>query len=213
MRTFRKLIGLLLIIAISLSIGYYYGQKQGNTSNGNLLNKFFSVASDTKKVAKEKITSKIPKSEVSSSSSKETVENTEADLAIIEARIHELVNQERTAHELTALTIEPQLVKASRQRSKEIVADFSHERSGESSFSIFKEPEYRYIYQAVGENIVMATYQGTPKEMGEYFFKLWKESPGHYENMMSPKFSEVGTGVYLEDGILYGTQLFGHPRN
>lgn len=31
--------------------------------------------------------------------------------------------------------------------------------------------------------------------------------------MISPNFNEVGTGIYKQDGILYGTQLFGTPRN
>ncbi|MGX7419645.1 CAP domain-containing protein [Carnobacterium gallinarum] len=206
MRIIKKLISLVLLITISLGIGYYFGTQ--NTGN-SVMNQFAEIISKSNKTKKEQLVSNVTSSEEEQVNQKE-IKN--SDLAIIEAKIHKLVNEERVKQGVPALVINQQLVNASRQRSKEIVTDFSHERDGESSFSIFKEPEYSYVYQAVGENIVMATYQGTPEDMGSYFFKLWKESPGHYENMISPKFTEVGTGIYLKDGLLYGTQLFGNPR-
>lgn len=207
MRILRKIMWFLVITMVSLGIGYYYGSQSQIGSESSKTTQ--PVSNKTTEDTKSLKTSE----EINEEAKSTPPDQSEAELAIIESEIHRLVNEEREAQGVTSLAINPQLVKASRKRSEEIVTDFSHERQGISSFSIFKEPEYEYIYQAVGENIVMATYQGSPKEMGAYFFKLWKESPGHYKNMISPNFNEVGTGIYKQDGILYGTQLFGTPRN
>lgn len=207
MRILRQIIWILIIIMVSLGIGYYYGS-QSQQQSGN--SKISQLETDEKKEDTKALKADV---EVTTEAKSIPKEEPEVELEIIEAEIHRLVNDERELQGVKKLTINTQLVKASRKRSEEIVTDFSHERQGVSSFSIFKEPDYEYIYQAVGENIVMATYQGSPEEMGAYFFKLWKESPGHYKNMISPNFTEVGTGIYKQDGILYGTQLFGTPRN
>lgn len=207
MRILRKIMWFLVITMVSLGIGYYYGSQSQIDSESSKMTQpvLDKKTEDTKSIQKSE--------EINEEAKSTPPDESEAELEIIEAEIHRLVNEEREAQGVGSLAINNQLVKASRKRSEEIVTDFSHERQGVSSFSIFKEPEYEYIYQAVGENIVMATYQGSPTEMGAYFFKLWKESPGHYKNMISPNFTEVGTGIYKQEGILYGTQLFGTPRN
>ena len=57
----------------------------------------------------------------------------------------------------------------------------------------------------------MATYYLDEKGMAELLFNGWKESPGHYENMVRKEFTEVGIGVYYDGETLYAAQLFGTP--
>ena len=61
----------------------------------------------------------------------------------------------------------------------------------------------------MGENIA-AGYM-TPKEVVEG----WMNSTGHRENILSPKFTEIGVGCYENKNLeykAYWVQLFGNPR-
>lgn len=82
---------------------------------------------------------------------------------------------------------------------------YSHTRpSGEICFSVFDT--FSVDYMAAGENIAVG-YE-TPKEV----VNGWKNSPGHYANMINVSFNKLGVGLSKEriTGFYcnYWTQLF-----
>lgn len=149
-----------------------------------------------------------------SSSAAQSIDDTTAsiDYQLIESQILESLNHLRREKNLPELKINEQLQKASRKRAQETKELFSHTRpDGSDTFTVLTEPEYHYTYQLAGENIGMATYYLDEKGMAELLFNGWKESPGHYENMVRKEFTEVGIGVYYDGETLYAVQLFGTP--
>lgn len=79
---------------------------------------------------------------------------------------------------------------------------FAHTRpDGSSCFNILDEVNVRWNY--VGENIAWG--YSTPKAVVEG----WKNSPGHYENIVNPNFKKLGVGLSKEyQGTTYWTQIF-----
>ena len=125
-----------------------------------------------------------------------------------EREVVRLVNIERNSKGLSSLTISDKLSAAADVRAGEIVNKFSHERpDGTDPWTAVKATGYNYT--AVGENIA-AGYM-TPKEVVEG----WMNSTGHRENILSPKFTEIGVGCYENKNLeykAYWVQLFGNPR-
>lgn len=113
----------------------------------------------------------------------------------------ELVNYERAKKHLKPLKLSNSLSHCAQIRAKEITKKFSHTRpSGYSCFTVIPKP-----YRTVGENI--AAGQRSAKEV----VQAWMDSPGHRENIMNPKFKELGMGyLYLPDSKYkhYWAQLF-----
>ena len=113
----------------------------------------------------------------------------------------ELVNQERAKEHLQPLKLSSSLSHYAQIRAKEITKKFSHTRpSGYSCFTVIPKP-----YKIVGENI--AAGQRSAKEVVE----AWMNSPSHRENIMNPKFRELGMGyLYLPDSKYkhYWAQFF-----
>lgn len=114
-----------------------------------------------------------------------------------------LVNKERQAAGLDALTLDPALYKAASVRAKELLTQFSHTRpDGTDCFSLLKESGI--AYQAAGENI--AAGQPSPEAVVEG----WMNSPGHRANILSANFHKLGVG-YVNVNTGYGhywVQLF-----
>lgn len=80
---------------------------------------------------------------------------------------------------------------------------FSHTRpDGSSCFSVF--PYYSISYFAAGENI--AAGYGSP----EAVVTGWKNSEGHYANMINVSFTKLGVGYFnIDYGYgAYWVQLF-----
>ena len=115
--------------------------------------------------------------------------------------ILELVNIERAKENLKPLKLSNSLNHYAQIRAKEITKKFSHTRpSGYSCFTVIPKP-----YRIVGENI--AAGQRSSKEV----VQAWMDSPGHRENIMNPKFRELGMGyLYLPESKYkhYWAQLF-----
>lgn len=113
-----------------------------------------------------------------------------------------LVNIERTARGLPALTMDTTLNAAAAERAKEIIINYAHERpDGSSCFTILNE--YGVSYRAAAENI--AGGQLTP----EAVVNSWMNSPGHRANILNSSLRKIGVG-YARGGQ-YGTywvQLF-----
>ncbi len=101
------------------------------------------------------------------------------------------------------LDLDPNLSIAATIRSMEMAysGKFSHTRpNGTSCFTIFVE---RGISSSnMGENIAMG------QRSVESVSTSWRNSPGHYENMIDANFKKIGIGVFKFDGNFYWTQMF-----
>lgn len=120
-----------------------------------------------------------------------------------------LVNLERQNCGVGTLTIDPVLDEAALLRSQEIVTLFSHTRpNGEDCFTAIDLS--RYQHATLGENICYTSHIGTgyytPDDawVGSdaqieaayaWVFTLFKNSPGHYGNMIDADFEDCGIGV------------------
>lgn len=78
---------------------------------------------------------------------------------------------------------------------------FSHERpNGSSCFTIFDDRKISSSNK--GENIAMG------QRSAESVSTSWRNSPGHYENMINSSFKRIGIGVFKFDGSFYWVQIF-----
>lgn len=126
----------------------------------------------------------------------------------IASYIIELVNEHRINHSLPPLTENALLTNAAEKRSMEIVEHFSHSRpNGTEYHTAVEEQNYKWRY--VAENIAMFSSQSITREAAETLFNMWKNSPGHNKNMLSPNAEEIGVGIYVTNQRIYGVQLFG----
>ncbi|MEG0288135.1 MAG: CAP domain-containing protein [Carnobacterium sp.] len=223
----KRFLSTVVMLALAIVIGFWLGSTNilDGTKIGDALSfitEKIPVPQDWKISLPDESESSMPqvpnnKAAESSSSVPATIdeedETSTIDYVAIEDHILELLNDLRQEKNLNALKPNEQLKKASRQRAKETKESFAHTRpDGREMATIFEEPEYEYVYQLVGENIGMATYYLDEEGMAELMFDGWKNSPGHYENMVRENFEEIGIGVYYDGETLYAAQLFGTPR-
>ena len=86
----------------------------------------------------------------------------------------------------------------------ELTESFSHNRPDGRFFdSVMADLNYNIF--AFGENIAYGSKYGSPKAVSEG----WKNSPGHYANMINADYGSIGIGVYNLNGVYYWVQLFG----
>lgn len=90
---------------------------------------------------------------------------------------------------------------------------FDHYKNGEAMAYVLGDEYGVYVR---GENIVRfsngysADYNGTSTiDPGTVASVLWRNSPGHYANMVKSDYSKIGVAmVQAPDGIWYGVQIF-----
>ena len=114
-----------------------------------------------------------------------------------------IVNREREANGLSALSMDSSLKGVAQTRATEIVSSFSHTRpNGTSCFTAYNEAGYSYGY--AGENIAYG--QSSPSAV----MTAWMNSSGHRANILSENFSRIGVGVYqpTPGGRIYWVQNF-----
>lgn len=131
-----------------------------------------------------------------------------------------LVNLERQNCGVGTLAIDSVLDEAAQVRSAEIVELFSHTRpDGTNCFTAVDTS--RYPAATMGENICFTSHVGTgyytPADVWVgsdaqieaaygWIFTLFKNSPGHYDNMIKAAYNDCGIGltcVVDEHGIPY----------
>ncbi len=121
-----------------------------------------------------------------------------------------LVNQARAEQGLNPLTLNPVLTDAALAHNVDMVTNGFVEHTGSDGGSPGdRATTAGYNWAIVGENI--AAGMSTAAEA----FQGWKDSPGHWENIIRPEFTEMGLSyVYSEDAEYkhYWTQTFGRPR-
>lgn len=118
------------------------------------------------------------------------------------SEILELVNNIRAEAGVSPLTLDTTLCQAATVRAIEMdnTGVFSHTRpDGTDCWSVFKL--YGITYRTCGENIAMG--QRTPAQVVE----SWRNSPGHYANMVKAGFGKIGVGMSNSNRI-YWVQMF-----
>ena len=133
-----------------------------------------------------------------------------------EKALLDLLNKERKKEKLAELVPEPTLQKVARQHSENMARQekMSHELDGKKPGDRVNEAGYNY--RAMGENVAMSSPEGKgdpPASPPAVIHKNWMESKGHRENILNPKFREVGISmVRAKGGTYYYTQVFGVRR-
>lgn len=112
--------------------------------------------------------------------------------------ILKLVNQERAKAGVSSLKLNTTMNEMANVRAKELKTLFSHTRpDGRDCFTVFDDFNLE-CFQA-GENIAM-----TVSNDADHVMQLWINSEGHYLNMISSDYTELGVGY--ADG--YWVQIF-----
>ncbi len=112
-----------------------------------------------------------------------------------------LVNSERAAAGLPALTLDSKLCSLADIRAKETVQSFSHTRpNGTSCFTVFRENGVSY--RNAGENLAYG--QNSAKAV----MNAWMNSSGHRANILGRNFGKIGISCYISGGRKYWVQLF-----
>lgn len=116
-----------------------------------------------------------------------------------EKRTFELHNKIRRNHDLKTFCVQPNLEKAARAHSKEMVVKdyFSHDSYNGTSFDQrlknFGYTPDGYSYWTVGENIAYGSgSQGSPANI----MNAWMNSTEHRHNILNGKFRQIGIGTY-----------------
>jgi uncharacterized protein YkwD len=131
-------------------------------------------------------------------------------LTAAEQKFVDCVNAERWDRDLRVLYVNPLLVQVAREHSREMCERdyFDHT----SPTPGLKTPMDRYIngygktptWAYLGENLFYCSVVDADRG-----HKCLMESPNHRENILNPRFEQVGVGVYVSpDGQFYVTELF-----
>lgn len=213
----RKFFSYSLLLIVLIGFGYWLGSS--TILEGTKINDTISLMENKLKdnplvLVEESpnISEQEQSTSVDSTSTNELTETDEIDVAVVEKRMLELLNNLRSEVGVAPVSSNDQLKKAANIRAIETEESFSHTRpDGKATFTVLEEAEVNYSYRLAGENLAMGTYYLAEKEMAEWLFKGLKDSPGHYENMIKKDFEEVGIGVHYDGTNLYIVQIFGTP--
>lgn len=124
---------------------------------------------------------------------------------IIEENLFKFVNQEREKQSLPLLTLSPELSHLARAHSQDMAQQqkLSHLASSRKDYTE-RLTEKGFYFMERGENVV---FSETFKP--EFIHQSLMASPAHRENILDPKFDQVGIGVILkEEKGYYITQDF-----
>ncbi len=88
---------------------------------------------------------------------------------------------------------------------------FEHESpTGESVDDLARETGYEYLI--VGENLALGNY-----ENDQTLVQAWMDSPGHRDNLLNPKYTEIGVavkrGTFEGRTVWLAVQEFGRPSS
>lgn len=218
----RKFFSYSLMLILLIGFGYWLGSSAilEGTKISETISQFTDKLSSNQMVlveegsdtSEQEASTSMDLTTTGSTSTNDSTETDEIDVAIVENRVLELLNELRNEVGVSPVTPNDQLKKAANIRAVETEESFSHTRpDGRATFTVLEESGVEYIYQFAGENLAMGTNYLAEKEMAEWLFQGLKDSPGHYENMVNKDFEEVGIGVHYNGENLYIVQLFGTP--
>lgn len=117
------------------------------------------------------------------------------------------VNELRTSKGLTPVTRYTQLDTVAQNWSEQMAASRTMEHNPTYAES------YPKGWTSASENVAMRS-SASNEDIGEELFKQWLNSPGHYENMVSPDANSIGIGIAQDStGAWYATQNFAAYQN
>lgn len=122
---------------------------------------------------------------------------TDAQAAVLTKEIALLVNEARAEAGLKPLYVLPYLGEVAEIRAVESADLFSHSRRDGSSFASTIDTD-EVPYGLALENL--AAGFGTAEET----FDQWKNSSGHWANIMNPEITHMGIGVYYDEDSDFG---------
>ncbi len=120
-----------------------------------------------------------------------------------------LVNQERIERGLNSLTVNDRLQTAAQWKAEDMIEKdyWEHFHNGKSPWAWMNEAGYDYM--DAGENLAIDF-----SEL-ELVHQAWMNSPTHKENIINPKYKEIGIGIASGDFEGHETivvvQMFGNP--
>lgn len=120
------------------------------------------------------------------------------------SEVLELVNEERAKVGVEPLELNFSLISAADVRAEEACECFSHTRPDGSLFSTVLD-DLGVSYYCSGENIAAGS------SSAKVTVQQWINSPGHYENIINPAFTQLGVGYYYDKDSTYQhywTQIF-----
>jgi len=123
----------------------------------------------------------------------------------LEARMLELVNEERVKHGLKPVKADPEMAVVARLHSKDMFARgyFSHHTpEGKDPFDRMKLQGVKFL--TAGENLALA-------QTLRLAHTGLMNSPGHRANILQPAFGRLGIGIL--DGGMYGIMVTQNFRN
>lgn len=164
---------------------------------------------DDKKTDKNKNIRNIKPSVVNHKTLKDKKKEIISKKSEIEARFTELINEYRVSQGRSKLDIDDSKREGIDVRAEEIKRLFSHSRpNGKKFISAFSGIDYA----SVGENLVAFSFSYTTDDVvnsiAQKAFDLWKKSPGHNKNMLSPFWSKHLIGVSVDDRMIYLVDVF-----
>jgi len=118
-----------------------------------------------------------------------------------------LVNQERANAGLPPLAINPELTRAARNHSQDMIdRNFFSHTNPDGNGPAQRAAAEGYPSSYVGENIAAGYW--TPQAVMD----AWMNSPGHRANILNANYTEIGIG-WKQGGSygVYWTQVFGKP--
>ncbi|MBI3466489.1 MAG: TIGR03000 domain-containing protein [Planctomycetes bacterium] len=128
------------------------------------------------------------------------------DLSSDERKVLELTNQEREKADLAPFKVHVKLTRAARGHSANMARQgmLAHTLDDKGPAHRIAETGYRFLHY--GENV--AEGSRTPAEV----VRLWMNSPGHRENILEPRLTQIGIGLSMDQkGRKFWTQVFATP--
>jgi uncharacterized protein YkwD len=133
----------------------------------------------------------------------------EVKLSKEEQRILDLTNEARAKDKLPALKVNATLLEVARAHSANMAKQHAMKHTLDGKNPAQRVEKAGYDYRAAGENIAT----GDKGASAEALFQGWMDSKPHHENIMSPKYEEIGIGLATDDkGQVYATQVFASPH-
>jgi uncharacterized protein YkwD len=155
------------------------------------------------------------------------------DAVILELRIHELINAERTTRKLRPLKVEDRLSELARRHSQDMSKRgfFDHiNPDGKGPTDRARAGGYtcrKYVGDVIAEGLSENIFQNnlynrvifkgdkttyewnTTEEIAQSTVTGWMASPGHRSNILTPAYQREGIGIYIapNDQVLI-TQIF-----
>ena len=209
----KKTLILLALLTMTSSVNtcaavrtYYYSASTNVGTNVNdktlqqLLRQYFNTYQYQTQTVSTVQTAKPAAQTTTQTTSQNTAQKPDMSVA---NQILSIVNKERAANGLPALTLDTQLCTAAQAKAEDMKAKnyFSHTSPTYGSpFEMMKK--FGISYRAAGENI--AKGQKTPQAV----MSAWMNSDGHRKNILGKSYTQLGVGYVYNNGSPYWVQLF-----